>query len=213
MNDSRLRELKARAEAARGRYETEAARLFRPDGSRVYADAEHAERLGALRAERNEALGAIEEETERALNDARGDIEALENAPMLAHLKGGEALAQANAAYPLAVADLRGLGNREERIKRLRAVRRAGDDPTRVAFALAARAEASGAGLAEDLTLRGVLAEMEAEVAGEGHRQNIADANERVRGAAEIKGVCWLARHEQSSPYEPRYSVSGATRG
>src|SRR5829696_2493578 len=196
MKDSRLRELKARAEAARGGYETERAKLFRPDGSRVYADAEHRERLGALRAERNGALGAIEEETERALNDARGDIEALENASMLTHLKTGEALAQANAAYPLAVADLRGLGNREERIKRLQAVRRAGDDPTRVAFALAARAEASGAGLAEDPTLAGVLVEMEAEVAGEGHRRNIADARERERGGAAVKEVCWLARRQ-----------------
>ena len=211
MKDSRLRELKARAEAARGRYETERERLFRPDGSRVFADAEHRDRLSALRAERNEALGAIEEETERALNDARGDIEALENASMLTHLKNSEAVAQANAAFPLAVADLRGLGNREERIKRLQSIRRAGDDPTRVVFALAARAEASSrAGLAEEPTLRGVLAEMEAAVAGEGHRQKLADANERVRGAAEIKSVCWLARHEQSSPYEPRYSVPGA---
>jgi hypothetical protein len=108
------------------------------------------------------------------------------------------------------VADLRGLGNREERIKRLQSIRRAADDPTRVAFTLAARAETSPAGLAEDPTLSRVLAEMEAEVAGEGHRQNIADARERKRGAAEIKEVCWLARREQRSVYEPSYSVPGA---
>jgi hypothetical protein len=50
MKDSRLGELKARAEAARGRYETQWERLFTPDGSRVYADAEHAD-LGRLRRE------------------------------------------------------------------------------------------------------------------------------------------------------------------
>ena len=64
-------QVKARTGTARQTFEQGRTRLFGPDGSQIYSDAEHALRLGCLRSERNSAPQQIERQATEEIFTAR----------------------------------------------------------------------------------------------------------------------------------------------
>ncbi len=73
-------DLKAKAERAQRAFEEGRARLYRSDGeTRIFSDDEHAERLRALRAERNSVLAEVEAQLQEAFEEARAEITNLEH--------------------------------------------------------------------------------------------------------------------------------------
>jgi hypothetical protein len=125
INDARLKVLQARAEAAQSRFETQERTLYRADGERVYGAAEHEERLRTLRAERTAELREVQEEARQVGEDARAEIERVENADPLASLSAQElTVANARRDFALDAADSLGAEDLE---KRLRSVLAGGD--------------------------------------------------------------------------------------
>lgn len=114
IKNARLRELKARAEAAGRRFSEGAGRLYQADGSPLFAEDVLRTQLEELARERNRELLAIEEEAREIAAGAGGIIERLEHADP-ADLLTDEELARANAwrgfandqAASLPVEDLR----------------------------------------------------------------------------------------------------------
>jgi hypothetical protein len=184
------------------------ARLFRADGSQVYADAEHAERLAALRAERNRVLQEVEEAARIEIEAARAELTALENGAPTALLTADE-LERANVRRGHIVDDVATL-TQEELINRLEAVLHGGDRVSMFCYLQAGRRRvreiAPGrvppelAQVLEDLAERLVPASRKAELEA---------ARKRIAGAGEVRDLVWLARREQSSAYAPAYSFSG----
>ena len=78
--------LRQRAHAVRDRFEEGRSALYRADGTQVYADAEHNERLAALRATRDAALREIDTEAASAIEENRASITALQNGDITALL-------------------------------------------------------------------------------------------------------------------------------
>ena len=75
-----------RIEEAASRREQQEAQLYRPDGSKVFGDQEHAERMAAIRAEHARTFDRIEAEIEERAERAQGELAALENADPAAGL-------------------------------------------------------------------------------------------------------------------------------
>ncbi len=44
------------------------------------------------------------------------------------------------------------------------------------------------------------------------HRKQVEEAGAQMKETAEVKGICYLARREQTYAYEPNYAVSGVRR-
>ena len=210
----RIEELRARAEAAAERFERARDGLLRQDGSPIYAEAEHAERLAALREERNVALREVEQELVGAVSEAQEDLAALENGDPASMLTGEE-LATANARRALAQDDVAGLAP-EELITRLRAVRHGGDRGSMFAYALAARRRARagdiGGSEADRLELTAVLEELGEAIVLEDRRAELEAARQRIRGADEVRTISYLAKNETTSLYNPNLAVPGPGR-
>jgi hypothetical protein len=85
-----------RIENAAERYRAQAAKLLRPDGSKLYSDQEHRQRLDALLAEYDETGSAVAEEIDRAIAEAERELVKLEGADPTDALTEAE-LARANA--------------------------------------------------------------------------------------------------------------------
>lgn len=125
IKDAKMKALQARAEAAQSRYEEDERALYRADGERVYGEAEHEERMNALRAERARSCREVQEEASQIGLAARTEIENAENADPSATLTDAE-LARANARRPLAIDAAEGLDVGDLK-KRLLSVLAAGD--------------------------------------------------------------------------------------
>ncbi len=204
---TRSAELKARAEAARDRFEEQRARLFRADGkTKVYSDAEHAERLAALRSERNRMLREVQQEAQADIDAAQKDLAALENGDPTTLLTAEE-LERANARRALVLDDVAVL-TQEELVNRLTAVLHGGDRASVFVYLQAGRRRARETdrvppelprvleGLAEKLVPDSRKAELEA-------------ARKRIEGAGEVRDLAWLAERDQTSAYAPNYAVPG----
>ncbi len=200
---STLTQLRQRTEAARRAFEEGRDRLFRPDGAHIYADTEHAERLGNLRAERNAVLREVEEATKELLSEANGDLTSLQNISPLS-LLDKEELARAASGYPLAVADISNL-NREELAERLSAVSRGASKGDRLAYLLAVRA--SRRVDEGDIEAGAILDQLSAGLNTDAHKAEVEATQRCIEEASEIKDLVWLTRNEQSASYAPQYNV------
>lgn len=198
-----LARLKAQAEAARDRFEEGKEALYRPDGEKLYADAEHEERLRSLRSERNEALDRIEAEVASLVEATTEEIEVLEHGDVTARLWVDE-LEYASARHTLIAADVATLTDAELK-ERLSAVARGGDRTSQTCYWLAARGRVSG----DDPGMLEALQNLEEAIVPDFHRTKLESARRSLEEASEIKAVVYLARREQSSPYAPSYNIPG----
>ena len=113
-------QVKVRTVTARQTFEQGRTRLFGPDGSQVYSDAEHALRLGCLRSERNSAPQQIERQaTEEIFTARNGPTTFSEGDPTI--LLTTEKFERANLRAAVILDNVASL-TREELISRLEAV-------------------------------------------------------------------------------------------
>lgn len=204
----RIGDLKARAESARDRFEEQRARLFRADGkTKIYSDAEHAERLAALRSERNRILREVRREAQAEADSAKRDLAALENGDPTTLLTAEE-LERANARRAL-VADDVALLTPEELQGRLEAVLRGGDRASAFVYLQAGRRRARDMGAAPPELSR-VLEDLAEALVHEPRKAELEAARRRIEGAGEVLDLVWLAERDQTSAYEPRYAVPGS---
>ena len=109
IKDAKLRDLNVRAERAQACFEEGEKELFRPDGSKLFSDSEHGERVRALEQERNGVLRDIEQQAKEVRMAVATEIERIENADPADALAPSE-LEQANLKrvfYQSAFASLR----------------------------------------------------------------------------------------------------------
>lgn len=91
--------LRARMDATAERLEAEKAKLYRPDGSKLYADEEHEERLRSIEQEHTTAFDAIEADVGRSISRAQEDLLKLEHSDPV-DLLSNEELERANSKSP-----------------------------------------------------------------------------------------------------------------
>lgn len=219
MHVSTIAQLRMRTEAARQRYETERAKLFRADGSKFYSDAEHDERVAALRNERNAALREIERETDEELASARADLTALENGAPTALLTTAE-LERANARRALVLDDVAGLRN-DELVNRLEAVLHGGDRDSMFVYLQAGRRRVhelrgklgakpgEGTGVEVPPELSRVLDDLAEKLVPESRKRELEVTRLRIEEAGEMRDTVYLALRDQTSFYAPNYAVTG----
>ncbi len=203
-------DLRVRAERAIERFEGGRAKLFRADGeTKVYSDAEHAERIGALRAERNRILREVEEQTRTAIEEANADLTALENGDPTTLLTTEE-LERANARRALVSDDVAALTEKELQ-GRLEAVLHGGNRSSMFVYLQAGRRRVRSlpAGRVPP-ELAGVLDELAEKPVPESRKTELESTRCRIREGGEVQGMVYLAMREQRSPYAPNYSVPGA---
>ncbi len=121
----KLGDLKVRAENAQEKFEADKATLYRGDGSQLYSDDEHKERLGAFTRERNEVLKQVEEDVRAERVSLEEKIAHIKNRDA-AELLSGEELRSANDRRAFALDAVQTLGA-EELVGRLRSVLATGD--------------------------------------------------------------------------------------
>ena len=83
-------QLKQQADSASERREREEAALYREDGSKVYGEEEHAERLAVITSRRDADIAGLVEQSEKAVSEARTRVESIENRDPLDRLSEDE---------------------------------------------------------------------------------------------------------------------------
>ncbi len=221
-------DLKARAERARRTFEESRAKLFRADGkTKIFGDAEHAERLSALRAERNRALGEVEAGLREAFREANAQLTNLEHRDPTELLSPQElALANQKRGFALDAAEALDTG---ALVRRLEAVLAGGEKGSIFAYWMggqkrrerilerrrenARRASdhpfESAAQIPNTTELDDVLGRMHEALDGGRTAAAIEAARERLGAIATVEQIAYLGRNETSSVYNPRYSVTG----
>lgn len=122
-------QIKQQADDASGRREREEAALYRGDGSKVYGEEEHAERLAAITSRRDETIAGLVEQAERATSEARARVENIENRDPLDRLSEDE-LARAGSRRAFVKEDAEDLPM-DELAKRVQAATADGDKAVR----------------------------------------------------------------------------------
>jgi hypothetical protein len=199
---------KVRVEDAQERFEREKANLFRADGSQIYSEDEHKERLGALTRERNATLKQAEEEV-------RGEMTALDE--KVAHIKNRDAaelltheeLKTANNRRAFAVDAAQTLGV-EELAGRLKSVLSTGDKGAIFAYwnagerrkrEIASSRPAGRAGASSATELDGVLTQMR-KVLDPSVETEIEAARERKEQAVQLQVLAGSLQQGGRSPLE-----------
>lgn len=206
-----IEQLKRQAEAAKTSFEEAQARLFRPDGSRLFSDEAHQEQLAVLRSERNTALQEIEQQLAAETSTAQKDLAALENGGPTT-LLSTEELERASAARALVADDVASLAP-DELITRLRAVLHGGDRGSMLTYMQAGRRRAREMGDSPaKFELTALLEELGNGLVSDERRAELEAARSRIREAGEVREMAYLARREQRSLYEPTLAVPGPGR-
>lgn len=200
-------DLKARAERAVETFEADRDKLFRADGkTKVFSEDEHAERLAALRSERNAVLTEVEKQTQGAIEEANADLTALKHGDPTTLLTTEE-LERANARRALVSDDVASL-DQEELQGRLEAVLHGGNRDSMFVYLQAGRGRVRGlpAGRVPP-RLSQVLDELAEKLIPDSRKAEIEATRRRIREGGEVQGMVYLAKREQSSAYAPNYSV------
>ena len=204
-------DLRVRAERAQRTFEEGRAALYRPDGGQRFSDAEHAERLGALRSERNRILREVQQEAEAEITSAQEDLAALENGdPTM--LLTTEELERANARRALVLDDVADLTH-EELVNRLKAVLYGGDPASMFVYLQAGRRRVREMGASRvppELSM--VLEELAEKLIPDSRKRELEAARTRIQEAGEAKDDAWLAERDQTTAYNPPYAVPGPRR-
>lgn len=199
----KLGDLKARAERAQEKFEKDKATLYRTDGSQVYSDQEHKERLGTFTRERNATLKQVEEAVwvERvALDEKIANIKNRDAGELLT----SEELRAANDRRTFAIDAAETLGV-EELVGRMRSVLASGDKGVIFAYLNAGERRrreiaSSGPGLTDSPTvLDGVLAEMR-KALDPGADAELATLKEREQQTTEVELLAGSLKHGARTP-------------
>lgn len=83
-------QISKQADAANQRRESEEARLYREDGSRMFSDAAHADQMTEITGRRDETIAELQEQTDSAVTAAHTRLEAVENQDPLDRLSEDE---------------------------------------------------------------------------------------------------------------------------
>jgi hypothetical protein len=83
-------QIKQQADDTSARREREEATLYREDGSKVYGEEEHAERLALITSRRDADIAGLVEQAERATSEAQARVENIENRDPLDRLSEDE---------------------------------------------------------------------------------------------------------------------------
>jgi hypothetical protein len=200
---TRLEQLKAKAERVRDEFESGQKELFRSDGTQVYGEVEHLERLGKLRAERNTELAQIEAETTALVEEANKEIAALEHGDVTAWLSEPE-LQRASTRQTLIAADVSML-SRDELQERLSAVSHQSDWASKFCYWMMMCARVSST---EDVEMLDTLANLKESIIPNSHRSKMEAARRELETAHEVKSITYYARREMSGAlggYAPNY--------
>lgn len=183
IKDAKLRDLNVTAERAQTRYEEGTNALLRPDGSKLYADDEHRERVQVLEQERNEVLGEVEHEAHEIRVAVESEIEIIENADPTSSLSSDE-LEQANLrrAFAMDAAETLSL---EAFGKRLASVLAAGDKGSIFAYLVAGQRKSADRG--GRVPFRDVLGEMAAALGGDRRAAAVESARHKEGEAFQVE--------------------------
>lgn len=197
--------LKDRAENAHKRYEEAEKKLHRADGSRLYADAEHEERVGALRGELVAELREVEEVAGEEIAAAEGALANLDASDPTTLLAPDE-LTTAELRRVFVNEDVAGLSERDLEV-RLRSVLASGDRPSMFCHMLAGRRRAGEItrGRQEELRRRGLptsaaapssgvddaLEALERALTGPKRAGEVEAVERRATDAREARALAW----------------------
>ncbi len=185
IKDAKLRDLNVRAERAQACFEEGEKELFRPDGSKLFSDSEHGERVRALEQERNGVLGDIEQQAKEVRMAVATEIERIENADPADALAPSE-LEQANLKRAFAV-DAAETLDAEAFGKRLESVLAAGDKGSIFAYYMAGQRKSKDRD--SRVSFRDVLAEMGAALGGKSRAADVEAAKRRQEEAVEVESL------------------------
>ncbi len=183
IKDAKLRDLNARAERAQARYEEGEKELFRADGSKLYSEDEHRQRVRALAQERNGVLRDIEQQAYEMKAAVASEVERIENADPADSLTPEE-LEHANQKRAFAL-DAAETLDPEKFKKRLEAVLAAGDKGSIFAHYMAGQhrsKERNGR-----VPFRGVLERMEAALGGDRRASEVEKAKRKEGEALQVE--------------------------
>jgi hypothetical protein len=182
---------KARIDQAAAAFEEKRAGLYRPDGSKLFADAEHDEREAALRREFSAALDHIGPAIEKRIETAAEDAHQLEHRDPSGSLSSEE-LERANARRAFVADEVFGLST-DALAERMRAVAAAGDRPGMFLYTHHVRAKTPGSE-AEGLQLKELVSELESALDPDRakRREQAAKALEEAR---ELKSYSYYRKH------------------
>ena len=177
-----------RIDEAASRREQQDAQLYRDDGSKVYGEQEHKERLRAIRAEHAAAFDRIHADVARRVQEAEQELLVAENADPASTLTTEES--QRVSALSAFVADDVARLPLDALAKRCRAALASGDRSTMFLLAHHAgrRAEEEG-----DYDLAEVIAELRAKVAPE-QESKLADARRGLEDAQDLRERAYYKR-------------------
>lgn len=180
--------LQKKAEDAQRVYEEGERQLFRLDGSKLYSEDEHRDRVRALAQERTRKIDLVLEELRGEVETARKDLSVLEDGDVTDLLSGFD-LAEAQAKREFVADDVFAL-SKDKLVDRLRAVLAGGDRASIFTYWRAASARYDslsgehGVG-AQDLAE--VLEEMSVFLAGPERLAKAQNAREKMGAAWEVE--------------------------
>lgn len=151
-----------RIDRAAEHHEEERVKLYRPDGTSVYGEEEHAEREETLQREFRAALDAIGPDIERRIAASEQEVLKLEHSDPSSALTTEE-LEGANARRAFVADEVFGL-SAEALMERMRAVMASGDRPAMFLYAHHARAKISDPVFGDDaqaLELKELVGELD----------------------------------------------------
>lgn len=192
LQDSKAKALWNRADAADKNYQEEQARLYRPDGTKFYSDAEHKEQEARLQTERLRTARAVEEEVERAMAETRQQLEHLQNEDPSQLLNATE-LESANARRALVADDVSALSE-GELVSRLKSVLASGDRATQFLFWQAGRrkkAEIVESRGEQPFELGQVLENIQTALRGRSHTKRVAEVDQRLDDLRQAQTLAW----------------------
>jgi hypothetical protein len=179
-------------EEAALRREQQEAQLYRSDGSRVYGDGEHEERLAAIKARHRAEFDAIDADVGRKVREAEERLLVAENADLASTLSTEE-LQRVSALSGFVADDVERLSPGEI-VKRCQAALASADRPTLFALAhhVARRAgEEEDLGVAEEFGE--VVAQLRAKLAPD-QQEKIAAARETLEEAQGLRERSYYRR-------------------
>ena len=202
-----------RIEEAASRREQQEAQLFRPDGSKVYGEQEHKERLQAIRAEHAAAFDRIDDDVARKVDEAEERLLLAENADLASTLDTDE-LQRVSALSGFVADDVERLSV-ADLVKRCKAASLTRDRPTLFLLAhYASRRVGESLSLSDeegDEEVREVVAELRRKLDAT-YEGKVAAAREAVEEAQALREKAYHGRRGAKDAFD-LYAQSGYWTG
>lgn len=192
LQDAKAQALWNKADNADKHFEEERARLFRPDGTKLYSDDEYEEQEGTLRAERNSIARAVEQEVEEVAAEARQELVNLQNEDPSQLLNTTE-LESASARREFVNDDVMALSE-TDLVSRLGSVLASGDRASMYLFWQAGRrkkAEIAERRGEQPFQLNQVLDSLQTALRGPSHKGRVTSVEQRLDELRQAQTLAW----------------------